>query len=158
MIIYSIGYQCHGALFDIIKEHGAKRLLDVRLSAWSHSPRFRSASMSRICASIGIEYIHAHMLGNPHKAVPAHERESSADHHERIMSLYRQSLEQRAGMIKRVAARLRDRDAIMCACRHHDRCHRGVLFSMIQAACAAADRGLIVERLGEAPRGQRTLF
>jgi uncharacterized protein (DUF488 family) len=128
MRIYSIGHSTRtfAELLGLLREHGIKRLADIRRFPGSRRhPHFSKESLSRSLPESGIDYIHVEELGgrrkpadnSPNVALRNDQFRGYADH--MITKEFRDAVD----------ALLKDsrRTAVMCAEAVPWRCHRNLL-------------------------------
>jgi hypothetical protein len=131
--LFSVGYggRRKGTFLDLLVSHGVEILLDVRLHAVSGIPGFSGGSLRRTLASVGIEYRHVAILGNPRDNRAPFQEGAIANGRKRFKRLLansaaRKSLEELADEA------LQRRVAVLCAERDHERCHRQVIIEEAQ--------------------------
>ena len=117
--IVSVGYEGRtpSELLRLLAAERVTRLLDVRELPLSRRKGFSKTPLSRSLQQAGIEYRHLPEAGNPYR------RTSSP------LVPYRRRLRQHPEIVRAVAAELAPRVAVLCVCREHERCHRGVLLA-----------------------------
>ncbi len=132
--IFTLGYEQRDIkeFVQLLTTEEIDLLLDVRETAWSHKPGFSKSALSEALRKAGIEYEHAHWVGNP-KWI-----RSTASSHEDCLGLYRQYIEAVDGLIDGfvdfVSALLDDgrRICLVCYERHPGDCHRGILAELLE--------------------------
>jgi uncharacterized protein (DUF488 family) len=124
--IVSIGYQGRTPvqLIAILRQHGVRKVLDVRELPRSRKKGFSRTALSQSLAEAGISYRHLRAAGNPYRRLKADVR--------RCLALYSRHLARHPEITASVAAAIgRDRVAVLCFERAHEACHRSRLISSI---------------------------
>jgi uncharacterized protein (DUF488 family) len=126
--VYTVGYEgiMVDALLDRLLHKGIKRLIDVRCNPIARRYGFHKATLCRLCADVGIEYIHFASLGVP-SAWRADLSDSSS--YERLFARYEREIlpKQRSAVEKVVRLVTETASALMCMEAAHDCCHRSRL-------------------------------
>lgn len=126
--IVSVGYEGRtpAELLRLLAAERVTRLLDVRELPLSRRKGFSKTPLSRSLAKAGIDYRHLPFAGNPYRRARA------------PLVPYRRRLRQHPEIVRAVAAELAPRVAVLCVCRDHARCHRGVLLEALARRRALA--------------------
>ena len=126
--VYTVGYEgiMVDALLDCLLHQGIKRLIDVRCNPIARRYGFHKATLCKLCADVGIEYMHFASLG-----IPSVWRADLSDQsaYERLFERYekqilpkqRQAVEEVANLITEMPS------ALICMEAAHDCCHRSRL-------------------------------
>ena len=136
--VWSIGYGCVGDFWGHLRDAGVTRVIDVRANAWSKRKHWRGPELASACRSGGIAYDHLPELGNPYRGG------RTRAEWQRAREQYEEHLEhpKRHQALLELVALARDaRAAIMCACRAHGRCHRGVILDRLSARLSVVQLG-----------------
>ncbi len=131
-VVYTVGYEGRdpGELVDLLRRHGVRLLVDVRLNAVSRRRGFSTTALASVLAGGGIGYRHERTLGNPRDNRDAFRAGEAA-----ALERYRHHL---AGGGAEVLDRL-CRDvrttavALLCLERDPRRCHRTVVADALGA-------------------------
>jgi uncharacterized protein (DUF488 family) len=132
-MLFTVGYQLRPPedLLAHLSKAGVDVVIDVRETAWSHVPAYRSSTLARALAAKGIQYVHAQFAGNPKRLRDA------AESHEECLELYREYLEENPDIALQFADLLRElgkqnlRGCLLCYERHPDDCHRHLLLEAV---------------------------
>ncbi len=139
--IYSVGYEglTTEGLVELLTGARVTTVVDVRLNPISRKPGFSRRRLEATLADAGIEYVHEKDLGNPVDNRAPFKAGDTSVGRERM----RQILDDRgSAAIGRVVERAaRERVALLCVEREHERCHRAVI------AEAAVERRPAIEIL-----------
>ncbi len=134
MKIYTIGYtkKSASAFFDLLKEHGIERLIDVRRHNTSQLAGFtKQSDFPYFLREIaGIDYVHELRFAPSEELFKAYRREKAFGFDE-LARRFREELE--AGDIaSQIDRALFDRPAVLlCSEADADECHRSVVASYL---------------------------
>ena len=128
LAIYTVGYEgrtIDSLLNDLIR-NGIRQLIDVRKNALSRKYGFVGKTMARLCAEVGITYIHVPALGIPSRM---RTNLSSLTAYDRLFDLYETTILPSAEeSITSVADLCTQKpSALMCFEASSSQCHRGRL-------------------------------
>ena len=132
LAIYTVGYEgiMVDGLLDLLLRTGVERLIDVRCNAIARRYGFHKSTLSRLCADVGIEYVHVPSLG-----VPSTWRADLGDSesYERLFLRYeREILPAETANVLRVGKLMKERpSALMCMEADHTCCHRSRLAVLV---------------------------
>ena len=141
--IYTVGYE--GRTIDGLLNHlirsGIRQLIDVRKNALSRKYGFGGKTTARLCAEVGITYIHVPALGIPTAMRMSLSSPTACD---RLFDLYEATILPGAGDSMASVADLciQQPSALMCLEASASQCHRGRL-----ALHLAPASGLAVKHL-----------
>jgi uncharacterized protein (DUF488 family) len=128
-VLLSIGYEGRD-LTDFgaaLQAHRISTLVDVRLTPLSRKPGFSKSRLAAYLDTIGIDYQHAPLLGNPRDNRPAFADPSTIGEGRRRFRERLRSKSRFAALHEVVTLAERGRVALLCVERHADQCHRKVL-------------------------------
>lgn len=137
--LYTIGYEGRtlDGLMEELREHGVRRLLDVRRRAASRRPGFAKGALSRRCEEEGIAYVHERELGTPDHLRQLYKATGSLD-----VEAYRDYVADLHVELDRESALAKETPTcLMCLERDYRACHRQVV------AEEMGKRGLSVEHI-----------
>jgi len=132
--VYTVGYEGRtiDGLLDHLLRSGIERLIDVRKNAMSRKYGFAGRTITRLCADVGIEYVHVPTLG-----IPSSMRVdlSSQAAYDRLFDSYEaEILPDATGSIASVADLCAERASVlMCFEASSCQCHRGRLAPRVAA-------------------------
>lgn len=123
--LYTIGYEGRtlDGLMEVLRDHGVKRLLDVRRRAASRRPGFAKNALAQRCEQEGIAYEHDRELGTPdhlrqlYKATGSLDIEAYRDH---LLELS-DDLQHQMGIARTTPT------CLLCLERDFRMCHRQVV-------------------------------
>lgn len=126
--VYAVGYEgiMVDALLDLLLRKGLRRIVDVRCNPIARRYGFHKATLCRLCADVGIEYVHYSSLG-----IPSAWRASLTDQssYERLFERYTSEIlpkqDTALGDVARLVAE--KPSALMCMEAEHHSCHRSRL-------------------------------
>lgn len=130
--LFGVGYEGRDldTFVGLLREHGVTVLVDVRLNAVSRKPGFSKRRLADALAAAGIGYRHARALGNPQDNREPFRSGDVARGVERYRTLL--AGEEAAAELAAVAALLaRERVAVLCVERDHERCHRQAVLAAL---------------------------
>ena len=137
--IYSVGYE--GLTVDGLVERlaGSKvtTLVDVRLNAVSRRPGFSRRQLEAALSGAGIDYIHEKELGNPLDNRRSFQNGDATDGRKRMRAILLNGASEALQRLVDLASR--ERIAVLCLERDHDRCHRAVITEMVVERNASID-------------------
>lgn len=131
--IYTAGYEGKTVdeFLNLLMESGMARLIDVRYNPISRRYGFHKTTLSRLCNSLNIDYIHLPGLG-----IPGSEREDleNGNQYGVLFGNYRNSLPSRQEDIATVSNLLKSKPSVL-VCMEADPkfCHRNVLAQYLTA-------------------------
>lgn len=123
--VYTVGYegQSVDGFFDGLMRSGIKALLDVRYNPVARRFGFHKSTLTRLCSSLDIEYVHFPELG-----IPSSLRCDLAteDDYAKLLHRYDQEILPNKGKFVRAVADIVTRrpSAVMCMERDPQMCHR----------------------------------
>lgn len=130
MAIYSVGYE--GLTVDGLVQRlaGSKvtTLIDVRLNPVSRRPGFSRRQLEAALLAAGIEYVHEKELGNPGDNRHSFQNDDATDGRRRMRTILSNGAS--AALQRLVDLASKERIAVLCVERDHDRCHRAVITEM----------------------------
>jgi uncharacterized protein (DUF488 family) len=141
--VYTVGYEgiMVDGLLDILLHAGVERLIDVRRNPIARRYGFHKSTLNKLCADLGIQYLHVPSLG-----VPSAWRADLSDRasYDRLFVRYEQEiLSAQVAGIRQVARLVEQRpSALMCMEADHTSCHRSRL-----AARVSSETGLDIKEL-----------
>jgi uncharacterized protein (DUF488 family) len=130
--IYTVGYEgiMVDGLLDILLHAGVEQLIDVRCNPIARRYGFHKSTLNRLCADLGIEYVHVPLLG-----IPSVWRADLGDRasYERLFTRYElEILPAQLASVRHVARLIERRpSALMCMEADHASCHRSRLADKI---------------------------
>lgn len=132
LAVYTVGYGgiMVDGLLDVLLRTGVERLIDVRCNPIARRYGFHKSTLNRLCADVGIEYVHIPSLGIPSAwRADLGDRES----YDRLFLRYeREILPAEAANVLRVGNLLRERPSVlMCMEADHTCCHRTRLAALV---------------------------
>ena len=112
--LFTIGYggRSPQQVAALLKEHGVKVLIDLRETPRTRVPGFSKSALESYMMSQEIIYRHLQALGNANHRIP--------DAPVKVV-------DEGLGMQALCDVLTQYEVAIMCACRHHGRCHRSYI-------------------------------
>jgi uncharacterized protein (DUF488 family) len=130
--VYAVGYEgiMVDGLLDLLLRAGVERLIDVRCNPVARRYGFHKSTLARLCADVGIEYVHVPSLGIPSAwRADLRDRES----YNRLFSRYEQEiLPAESANVLRVEKLINERpSALMCMEADHTCCHRSRLAALV---------------------------
>ena len=130
--VYTVGYEgiMVDGLLDLLLRTGVERLIDVRCNPIARRYGFHKSTLNRLCADVGIEYVHVPSLGIPSAwRADLGDRES----YDRLFLRYeREILPAEAASVLRVGKLINERpSALMCMEADHTCCHRSRLAALV---------------------------
>lgn len=126
MKVVSIGYERRDVqeFLDIVIKYKVKKLIDIRELPLSRRKGFSKNSLASSLNTIGVEYYHVRLAGNPYR--------KEKDDIQHCLNMYKKYLRKNPGVIDLVIEELsKPTVAILCYERDHEKCHRSVLIDMI---------------------------
>jgi uncharacterized protein (DUF488 family) len=137
--IYSVGYE--GLTVDgLVQRLAGSRvttLVDVRLNPVSRRPGFSRRQLEAALLAGGIEYIHEKELGNPRDNRHSFQNGDATDGRTRMRAILSNGAS--AALQRLVDRASKERIAVLCLERDHDRCHRAVITEMVVERNARID-------------------
>lgn len=130
--VATVGYEGRslGEVVDLLRESGITLLVDVRLTPWSRKPGFTKDQLAGALRSVGLEYRHRPVLGNPRDNRDGYRR-SEPEAHEVFRSSLRRPAA-RASLDQLVALAEVESIALMCFERDATTCHRSLVVEALQ--------------------------
>jgi uncharacterized protein (DUF488 family) len=120
--VFTVGYEGRNLrdFTNMLQAARVDRVIDVRELPLSRRRGFSKTSLSQVLASVGIEYVHLRIAGNPFR--------DQRENIERCLALYRAYLERSPEVIGAVLDAARGhRAALLCVEREACNCHRSVI-------------------------------
>lgn len=130
--VYTVGYEgiMVDGLLDLLLRTGVERLIDVRCNPIARRYGFHKSTLNRLCADVGIEYVHVPSLG-----IPSAWRANLGDResYDRLFLRYeREILPAETESVLRVGKLINERpSALMCMEADHTCCHRSRLAALV---------------------------
>ena len=139
----SVGYEGRSidALIDLLLRNQISAITDVRRNAYSRKYGYSKRALQRICARVGIQYVHAPLLGIP--SALRRNLKSRADYARLFRHYETEILSDKAQEIGRVGQLIFARPTVlMCYEADSSSCHREHLAERL-----AQDTGFSIEHL-----------
>jgi uncharacterized protein (DUF488 family) len=137
--IYSVGYEglTVDGLVDRLAGSKVTTVVDVRLNPISRRPGFSRRQLEAALSGAGIEYIHEKELGNPLDNRHSFQNGDATDGRKRMRAILLNGASQALQRLVDLASK--ERTAVLCLERDHDRCHRAVIIEMVVERNATID-------------------
>jgi len=143
LAVYTVGYEgiMVDSLLDTLLRAGVQRLIDVRCNPIARRYGFHKSTLTRLCADVGIEYLHIPALG-----IPSAWRADldDRDSYERLFERYENEIlpAQNAAVVQ-VGQLVQQRpSALMCMEADHTSCHRSRVANVVSAQTGLAIKEL----------------
>lgn len=138
-VLYGVGYQQRdlASFVGLLRLHGVRHLVDVRLTPASRKPGFSKTRLSATLAEAGIDYSHVSELGNPRDNRDAFRAGASS-----AVRRYRSKLDNGSRHAVEALVDMAQEQPVAMLCYERDQaeCHRRIIAEVAQEI----DPGLVV--------------